>query len=184
MVPVRPTVQSPLFTVRSPPRSIASSAAFQPPVGAPEGARPELAHATAAASGVAPPGTLVSTSATNSGQETNRGALSPIYKEGLKAVPGWDQQPGRKAKDEARWHKRLAELMNYTAAGNDWPRHKKTDSDQERTLGIWLHTQRMKHRSRELDQDKQTHLNTLLPGWSEGRTRGRPPRSPNIQRAE
>lgn len=115
-------------------------------------------------------------------QDADRGTLSPTYREGLKAIPGWDQQPSRKTRDEARWHQRLAELVDYMATGNDWPRHKKTDTDQERTLGIWLHTQRMKHRSRELDQDKESQLNTLLPGWREGRTRGRPPRSPNIQR--
>lgn len=110
-------------------------------------------------------------------QDANRGALSPIYREGLKAIPGWDQQPGRKAKDEARWHQRLAELMDYIAAGNDWPRHKKTDNQQERTLGIWLHIQRMKHRGRELDADKETQLNTDLPGWRAGRVRGRKPRA-------
>lgn len=110
-------------------------------------------------------------------QDANRGALSPIYREGLKAIPGWNQQPGRKAKDDARWHQRLAELTDYIATGNDWPRHKKTDSEQERTLGIWLHTQRMKHRSRKLDQDKETQLDTDLPGWRAGRVRGRKPRA-------
>jgi hypothetical protein len=106
-----------------------------------------------------------------------RGTLSPTYREGLKAIPGWDQQPSRKARDEARWHQRLAELMKYMAAGNDWPRHKKTDSEQERTLGIWLHIQRMKHRCRKLDQDKETQLNADLPGWRAGRVRGRKPRA-------
>jgi hypothetical protein len=110
-------------------------------------------------------------------QDANQGTLSPTYREGLKAIPGWDKQPDRKAKDEARWNQRLAELMDYMAAGNDWPRHKKTDSEQERTLGIWLHIQRMKHRSRELDQDKETQLNTDLPGWRAGRVRGRKPRA-------
>ena len=114
-------------------------------------------------------------------RDANRAALSPIYEEGLKAIPGWDQQLGRKAKDEARWHQRRAELMDYMAAGNDWPRHKKTDSEQERTLGIWLHSQRMKYRRDELGQDKQTQLNTNLPGWREGRTRGRTPGSPNMR---
>ena len=114
-------------------------------------------------------------------KEAKRDALSPTYREGLKAIPGWDQQPGRNANDEARWHQRLAELMDYRAAGDDWPRHKKADSEQERILGIWLHTQRMKHRSRELDQDKETQLNTLLPGWREGRTRGRPPGVRNVR---
>ncbi|MDQ0636379.1 hypothetical protein QFZ40_004350 [Arthrobacter pascens] len=106
-------------------------------------------------------------------QDAIRGALSPIYRDGLKAIPGWDQQPSRKAKDEARWHQRLAELMDYIAAGNDWPRHKGTETDQERTLGVWLHSQRMKHRRRELDPDKETQLNTDLPGWRAGRVRGR-----------
>lgn len=110
-------------------------------------------------------------------QDSTRGALSPIYGEGLKAIPGWDRQPSRKTRDEARWHQRLAELMDYMAAGNDWPRHKKTDSEQERYLGIWLHIQRMKHRCRELDQDKETQLNTDLPGWRVGRVRGRKPRA-------
>jgi hypothetical protein len=110
-------------------------------------------------------------------QDADRGALSPIYREGLKAIPGWDQQPSRKARDEARWRQRLVELMDYMAAGNDWPRHKKTDSEQERTLGIWLHVQRMKHRCRELDQDKETQLNIDLSGWRAGRVRGRKPRT-------
>ncbi|MGK3957677.1 Helicase associated domain protein [Arthrobacter sp. R4] len=108
-------------------------------------------------------------------QDADRGALSPIYREGLKTILGWDQQPDRKAKDEARWHQRLAELKDYMAASNDWPRHKKTETEQERTLGIWLHTQRMKHRRRELDQDKETQLNNALPAWRAGRVRGRKP---------
>ncbi|MEJ1179585.1 MULTISPECIES: helicase associated domain-containing protein [unclassified Pseudarthrobacter] len=108
-------------------------------------------------------------------QDANRDALSPIYREGLKAIPGWDQQPSRKAKDEARWHQCLTELIDYMATGNNWPRHKKTDSEQERTLGIWLHTQRMKHRSGELDHDKETRLDADLPGWRAGRVRGRKP---------
>lgn len=110
-------------------------------------------------------------------QDANQDALSSLYREGLKAIPGWDQQPNRKAQDEARWHQRLTELMDYMTAGNDWPRHKKTDTEQERTLGIWLHTQRMKHRRRELDQDMETQLNTDFPGWRTGRVRGRKPRA-------
>jgi len=49
------------------------------------------------------------------------------------------------------------------AAGNDWPRHKKTDTEEERVLGMWLHIQRMKYRRNELRQNKETQLNTLLP---------------------
>jgi hypothetical protein len=67
-------------------------------------------------------------------QDADRGALSPTYREGLKAIPDWDRQPSRKAKDEARWHQRLVELIDYMAAGHDWPRHKKADSEQS---GPW-----------------------------------------------
>jgi AcrR family transcriptional regulator len=109
-------------------------------------------------------------------QDANQGALSPIYREGLKAVPGWDQQPDRKTRDEARWRQRLAELMDYMAGGNDWPRHKKTDSEHERTLGIWLHIQRMKQRAGDLDPEKEDQMNRTLQGWQTGRTRGRKPR--------
>jgi len=68
------------------------------------------------------------------------------------------------------------------AAGSDWPRHKKTDTEEERVLGMWLHIQRMKYRRNELDQDNEARLNAMLPRWRDGRARGRPPGSPNIRR--
>jgi hypothetical protein len=109
--------------------------------------------------------------ATAAGREPGRPA--PRLQGRPESIPGWDQQPSRKTRDEARWHQRLAELIDYMAAGNDWPRHKKTDSEQERALGVWLHIQRMKHRGRELHEEKETQLNSDLPGWRAGRVRGR-----------
>ncbi|MCO4252190.1 helicase associated domain-containing protein [Pseudarthrobacter raffinosi] len=114
-------------------------------------------------------------------QDHDRGTLSATYSDGLKQIPGWELRT-RKTNDEARWSQRLQELTAYMAAGNDWPRHKRTDTEEERVLGMWLHIQRMKYRRTGLDQEKETQLNTLLPGWRDGRTRGRPPGSPNIQR--
>ncbi|MHA7297209.1 helicase associated domain-containing protein [Pseudarthrobacter sp. MDT3-1] len=112
-------------------------------------------------------------------QDHDRGNLSPTYSDGLKEIPGWEQRT-RKDDDENRWNQRLQELIAHMAAGNNWPRHKRTDTEEERALGMWLHIQRMKHRRNELVQDKETQLNTLLAGWRNGRTRGRPPGSPNI----
>lgn len=120
-----------------------------------------------------PPGAALAMWLQRRRQDANRGSLSPIYREGLKAIPGWDQQPSRKAKDEARWQQRLTELMDYMAAGNDWPRHRKTDSDQERTLGVWLHG--MKHRAGDLEPEKEDQMNHALHGWQTGRTRGGKP---------
>lgn len=114
-------------------------------------------------------------------QDHDRGTLAPTYTDGLQEIPGWEQRT-RKDNDEARWNQRLNELTAYRAAGNHWPRHQKTDTEEERVLGIWLQIQRMKCRRNELDQDKKEHLSRLLPGWREGRTRARPPGSPDIRR--
>jgi hypothetical protein len=104
-------------------------------------------------------------------QDAAQGTLSPIYGEGLSVIPGWDRPSTRKADDEARWRQRLSELITYRAGGKDWPRHKKADNEQERVLGVWLHSQRIKDRRGELDQDKEALLNTSLPGWRTGRKR-------------
>jgi hypothetical protein len=117
----------------------------------------------------------------NRRQDHDRGTLSPTYSDGLQEIPGWEQRT-RKEDDEKRWDQRLCELTAYMACGNEWPRHKKTDTEEERVLGMWLHIQRMKYRRKELDQDKETQLNTLLPRWRDGRTRGGPPGSPNIRK--
>jgi hypothetical protein len=117
----------------------------------------------------------------NRRKDHDRGTLAPIYSNGLQEIPGWEQRT-RKDDDEKRWNHRLEELTAYMAAGNDWPRHKRTDTEEERLLGMWLHIQRMKYRRNELDQDKEEQLNMLLPDWRDGRTRGRPPGSPNVRR--
>jgi hypothetical protein len=117
----------------------------------------------------------------NRRQDHDRGTLAPIYSDGLQQIPCWEQR-ARKDNDEARWNQRLQELTAYMATGNDWPRHKKTDTEEERVLGMWLHIQRTKYRRNELAPDKETQLNTLLHDWRDGRKRGRPPGSPNVRR--
>lgn len=103
------------------------------------------------------------------------GSLAPAFREGLQTLPGWEIDP-RALTNEFRWQERLAALVNYRAQGQEWPRHKKTASEDEHTLGVWLHTQRHKLRRRELDQTKVEALDRSLPGWREGRRRGRRPR--------
>ncbi|MBT2530966.1 helicase associated domain-containing protein [Arthrobacter sp. ISL-48] len=107
-------------------------------------------------------------------QEAVRGILSPIYKEALDGIPRWQQNPStKKADDEARWKQRLTEVADYLAAGNDWPRHNKTDLKEERVLGVWLHGQRIDRRAGRLDSAKEARLDAVIPGWREGRARGR-----------
>lgn len=102
-------------------------------------------------------------------QEAVAGTLSPAYRNALAVIPGWDMPSTRKEEDEARWQQRLAELQDLRASRGDWPRHQKTDDTHERTLGVWLHGQRIDYRAGRLDPAKEKQLNELLPGWREGR---------------
>ncbi|WP_426996297.1 helicase associated domain-containing protein [Pseudarthrobacter sp. N5] len=108
-------------------------------------------------------------------REAAEGTLGPAYSHGLAQVPGWAENR-REAADEARWHDRLAELVDFREEGNDWPRHHDYDSEREHTLGVWIHAQRYKRRRSDLDPAKVQLLDAAAPGWQTGRTRGRPPR--------
>ncbi|WP_181037592.1 helicase associated domain-containing protein [Arthrobacter sp. ZGTC412] len=120
-------------------------------------------------------------------REAAQGSLSPIYREALAVIPGWDKPSTRKADDEARWQQRLGELQKIRVAGGDWPRHQKTDDIHERTLGVWLHGQRIDYRKGRLAPAKEKKLNEVLPGWREGRghrggrraSRGQKPSDPS-----
>lgn len=106
-------------------------------------------------------------------RESAQGTLSPVFRDGLSAIPGWDQPSRGKAADEARWQQRLNELKALRKAGGEWPRHQKTDDPQERTLGVWLHGQRINYNHGSLAPEKKSRLDKVLPGWLEGRPRGR-----------
>lgn len=105
----------------------------------------------------------------NRRKESAAGTLSPTYRDGLAAIQGWDRPSTRKTDDETRWQQRLRDLQALRAAGGDWPRHQKTDDMHERTLGLWLHGQRMTRRAGKMNPAKEKLLDELLPGWREGR---------------
>jgi hypothetical protein len=109
-------------------------------------------------------------------QDFDAGKLAPQYREGLEAVPGWEQRT-RRTKDDAQWEARLHGLVSYWAEGNDWPRHKGPDNEEERILGVWLQYQRTKLAAGQLDPLKTAMLDEAMPGWREGRTKGRKSRS-------
>jgi hypothetical protein len=102
------------------------------------------------------------------------GTLALVYRDGLADLPDW-QRPPRSVADEARWQERLAALVRYRAAGQDWPRHKAVVAGEEHDLGVWLHFQRQKARRGELEPAKAGALDEVLPGWRSGRQRGRKP---------
>ncbi|MBT2566224.1 helicase associated domain-containing protein [Arthrobacter sp. ISL-85] len=104
-------------------------------------------------------------------KDSAAGTLSPTYAKALDTIPGWRDNPTKRDTDAARWKQRLAEVTAWRAAGNDWPRHQKTDNQEERTLGVWLHTQRIDHRAGKLTDAKEKQLNKVIPGWRQGRVR-------------
>ncbi|QHK19731.1 hypothetical protein GU243_08315 [Pseudarthrobacter psychrotolerans] len=104
-------------------------------------------------------------------KEAAQGTLSPTYARALDVIPGWREQSTKRADDETRWKQRLKEVQKYRAAGNDWPRHNKTDDRAERVLGVWLHTQRINDRAGKLGPVKKNQLDEGLPGWRQGRPR-------------
>ncbi|MDN4643441.1 helicase associated domain-containing protein [Arthrobacter sp. PsM3] len=108
-------------------------------------------------------------------REAAEGTLDPAYRDGLARVPEWTGNH-RAIADEARWHDRLAELVDFRAEGNDWPRHHDYASEREHTLGVWIHAQRYKRRRGDLDPAKVMLLDQAAPGWQTGRKRGRTPR--------
>jgi hypothetical protein len=55
-------------------------------------------------------------------REAADGTLYPARRDGLARIPGWAENP-RAASDETRWHDRIAQLVDFRAGGNDWPRH-------------------------------------------------------------
>ena len=104
-------------------------------------------------------------------KEAAAGTLSPVYATALEAIPNWQDYPTKRDADAARWTQRLGEVSAWRAAGNDWPRHQKTDDREERVLGVWLHTQRIDSRAGKLTAGKEKQLNKAIPGWREGRVR-------------
>jgi hypothetical protein len=107
-------------------------------------------------------------------EDARGGTLARAYGDALVELSGW-QTPSRAEAAEARWAERLAALVEFRSAGNDWPRHKAFVEGLEHDLGVWLHFQRAKLHRGELDEAKLRELDRVLPGWRTGRRRGRKP---------
>jgi hypothetical protein len=105
-------------------------------------------------------------------QDARIGTLASAYRDGLAVLDGWEGKPRTEA-EEHRWQERLNDLVEYRAAGNDWPRHKASIIGTEHDLGVWLHTQRYKASRGQLDPQKAEALDGTIPGWGTDRQRGR-----------
>jgi hypothetical protein len=104
-------------------------------------------------------------------KEAAQGTLSPAYADALDVIPDWREPSTKQADDEARWTQRITEVAEYRTAGNDWPRHNKTNDPLERMLGVWLHVQRINDRAGKLEPAKKDQLDKVIPGWRQGKAR-------------
>jgi hypothetical protein len=104
--------------------------------------------------------------------EDSAGSIHAELRGGLDAaLPDW--RCSRKVvDDEALWQETLAELAAYRAAGNDWPRRRSADNDDERRLGAWLSKQRRNRIRQTLDPSRAKSLDAKIPGWPQRRKRG------------
>ncbi|MDR6556612.1 DNA-binding transcriptional ArsR family regulator [Arthrobacter pascens] len=105
-------------------------------------------------------------------RDARAGILAPELRDGLAVLPDWQRKP-RDVAGDAIWRDQLAALVAYRLGGNDWPRRKAADTEQEYELGFWLHTQRFKLRRGKLSSEKAEELDAALPGWLAGRKRGK-----------
>ena len=87
----------------------------------------------------------------------------------IEEAGGWRDHTANREADAVRWKQPLAEVAAWLAAGNDWPRHNKTDHQGKRAVGVWLHTQRIDYRAGKLPTAKEKQLNEVIPGWRQRR---------------
>lgn len=80
-------------------------------------------------------------------------------------IPGWNVSPRRRQLDE-HWRSRLAELIAFTAATGSMPRWRRHNSEAERVLGVWLHTQHQARAEDTLPQWRLDALDTAFPAWA------------------
>lgn len=92
------------------------------------------------------------------------GTLPTAHTAALNAIPGWDVSPARAAADQ-RWQERLAQLHDYVAEHGHWPRWRHHETEHERILGVWLHTQHQWRTENRLLPWRLEALDTTVPGW-------------------
>lgn len=100
------------------------------------------------------------------------GTLSPAKRERLTEIAGWATSQ-RPSVDEERWQLRLQELQVFFHREGRWPRHRNSQSEHERMLGVWLHSRRQEASRGRLKGSSLKALNDAVPGWNTWRTRER-----------
>lgn len=71
----------------------------------------------------------------------------------------------KQLKLDEKWRVQLAQLSDFVAATGRLPRYKKYSSEQERVLGVWLHTQHQRRAEDRLLPWRKAALDAAFPRW-------------------
>lgn len=102
---------------------------------------------------------------TNQRARLDAGRLSQEKQERMAALPGWEDSQ-RQRIDAERWERRLEEVRVFRAEHLRWPRHRKSGSEHERVLGVWLHSRRQEAINGRMNEHHRTTLDAMSPEWN------------------
>lgn len=92
------------------------------------------------------------------------GKLSPPQINALNMLGDWRTTNLARDRD-ALWQRRFKELKTYQQMNLGMPRWRNHSSEEERVLGVWLHTQYRKRLAGKLEPDRERMLDSAFPGW-------------------
>jgi hypothetical protein len=95
----------------------------------------------------------------------DKGKLDPRQRAALGALGAWES-PYKARREEARFPERLRALAAFQARKKRLPSYRNRDDDDERALGIWLHTLRQAAGEDRLPDSFRRALDQSIPGWN------------------
>lgn len=94
----------------------------------------------------------------------SRGKMSPSKIALLQKIDGWITEPFKMEMEE-KWKDSFLRLCLYVADHGEYPRYHEYASEDERQLGVWLHTQTQRRAQGSLVQARQIIMDQQFPGW-------------------
>lgn len=82
----------------------------------------------------------------------------------LQNLNGWMLDPRQSELDDV-WRNKLSAVCRFFEEQGRFPRYRTYQSDQERSLGVWLHNQHQRRNKKLLLPWRLEALNDSLPGW-------------------
>ncbi len=83
----------------------------------------------------------------------------------LEPLPDWSINARTKERD-MRWRNKLALLVDFVATEQRMPRYRTYATEEEHTLGIWLHNQHQRRSENRIELWKLEALNDVKPKWA------------------